>query len=850
MTRAMRISAAFLLLALLALIHVARAQEAKPTPEQLQFFESKVRPLLAANCYKCHGSLKQNAGMRLDSAAALRTGGDSGPIVVPGKPEESLLIEAINHDGLKMPPKQKLKPEEIAILTEWVKQGAHFPEAYGSQPVGLSVEEARKSYWAFQPIGENVKRGSDEIDRLVLAHLQVKGMGPVERADKRTLIRRATYDLLGLPPTPEEIDAFLADDSPDAFARVVDRLLASPHYGERWGRHWLDLVRYADTAGENSDYPIPQMHKYRNWVIQAFNDDKPYDQFLCEQIAGDLIAEKAVVRSPSSVAKNNDQEQTTNNGLRTTDHGLRTDLVIATGYLANARRFGSVVEGYPWHLTIEDTIDNLGRTVLGLTINCARCHDHKFDPITSEDYYALYGFFQNTRYPWPGIELDKVQRDLAPLVAQEKATAVLKERESREKELGGEVKQLEAEKARLEKALKEAESLQIGDERAYRVATIQSQLKEVEKALQAARKEKELVHKRPLPFETAYAVADGVSFAVPEGMKQPANARVHLRGDPEKLGPEAPRRFLAVLGGQPLPAEVKGSGRLELARWLTNPDNPLTARVMVNRIWQHPFGKGIVQTPSDFGKQGRPPTHPELLDFLARRFIEDGWSIKRMHRLIMLSETYQRASRDDQTNLQRDPANDYLWRFNRRRLDAEAIRDTLLMVSGGLDRSPGGGHPFPDQTSWDFTQHKPFKAVYHSNKRSVYLMTQRIQRHPFLSLFDGPDTNASTAKRVTSTTPLQALYFMNDPFVHEQAKRLAARLASEASDEVSRIQRAFVMLYGRPASSEEVTQGRDYLEGVRTKLEQAGVPSERQPSASWESYLRALFLSNEFVYLD
>ncbi len=840
-----RATALCLLLCLAGLAFADKPQAPAPplAASQVQFFESKIRPLLAARCFKCHGSQKQNNGLRLDSAAGVRTGGDSGPVVVAGKPEESLLIKAINYelaDGPKMPPKEKLKPEEIAILTEWVKQGAHWPDAQGLPPLGVDIGAARKSYWAFQPIRSPappaVKDAAwplNDIERFVLAQLDANGLQPVEPADKRTLIRRATYDLIGLPPTPEEIDAFLADDSPEAFARVIERLLSSPHYGERWGRHWLDLVRYADTAGENSDYPIPQMYKYRNWVIQAFNDDKPYDQFLREQIAGDLIGDRQ-----SAIGNRPEKAEPT------------ADLIIATGYLANARRFGSVVDGYPWHLTIEDTIDNLGRTVLGLTINCARCHDHKFDPVTSEDYYALYGFFQNTRYPWPGIELDKVQRDLVPLVAREKATAVLKERESREKELGGEVKQLEAEKARLEKALKEAESLQIGDERAYRVATIQSRLKEVEKALQAARKEKELIQKRPLPFETAYAVADGIPYAVPEGMKKEGNARVHLRGDPEKLGKEAPRRFLAVLGGQPLSGDVKGSGRLELANWLTDPHNPLTARVMVNRVWQHHFGKGIVPTPSDFGKQGRPPTHPELLDFLARRFIDGGWSVKSMHRLIMLSRTYQLSSRDEPANLQKDPANDYLWRFNRRRLDAEAIRDTLLAVSGALDRTPGAGHPFPEQTTWDFTQHKPFKAVYDSNKRSVYLMTQRIQRHPFLSLFDGPDTNASTARRVTSTTPLQALYFMNDPFVHEQAKRLAARLLGQMSEDVNRIQRAFVMLYGRPASSEEVTQGREYLESVREKLGQAGVPSEKQPSASWESYVRALFLSNEFVYVD
>src|SRR5262245_20729597 len=361
------------------------AEEPQPTAEQLRFFETKVRPVLADNCYRCHGPKKQNNGLRLDSRAALRAGGDSGPAIVPGEPAKSLLIRAINHEGPEMPPKTKLKPEEIENLTTWVKMGAPWPAdapVIGSR--GKFTDQDRK-FWAFQPVAHpqlpRVKNESwprNDVDRYILARLEGQGLTPVEPADKSTLIRRVTFDLTGLPPTPQEIDAFLTDDSPTAFARVVDRLLASPAYGERWGRHWLDVVRYADTAGDNSDYPVPHLYKYRNWVIRAFNQDKPYDLFLREQIAGDLI--------PGG------------------SEGERYDRIIATGYLANAHRFGSYEDKrYQWYLTYEDTIDNLGRTILGLTINCARSHDHKFDPISSEDYYALYGFFQSTRYPWPGI---------------------------------------------------------------------------------------------------------------------------------------------------------------------------------------------------------------------------------------------------------------------------------------------------------------------------------------------------------------------------------------------------------------------------------------------------------------
>jgi cytochrome c553 len=802
-----------------------RGADAKPTPEQVQFFESKVRPLLADRCLRCHGPDKQSGGLRLDSASAVRKGGDSGPILTPGKPDESRMIRAVRRldETLQMPPKDPLKAEEVAVLTAWVRMGAPWPETSAAVTTKPAIEAARKTYWAFQPLSDPLVPGVrdtawplNEVDRFLLARLEARGLKPIGPADKRTLLRRLTFDLIGLPPTPDEVAAFEADTSPDAFAKVVDRLLASPHYGERWGRHWLDVVRYADTAGDNSDYPVPQLYKYRNWVIRAFNQDKPYDQFLREQIAGDLLLAR--------------------------DEQDRRDKLIATGYLAGSRRFGSYEDArYQWYLTYEDTIDNLGRTVLGLTINCARCHDHKFDPITTEDYYALYGIFQSTRYPWPGTELSKVPYDLVPLAPAAEVAAALQERQRKQAALEAEVKRLEKEKLAADKAVKEAEASPQGPERDLRLAEARQAAEEAAKKVQAARKERDLFAKSAPPFETAYAMAEGKT----EGKKKVGNACVQIKGDPEKLGPEVPRRFLAVLGGQTLPADAKGSGRLELAGWLTDPNNPLTARVMVNRIWQHHFGKGIVPTPSNFGKQGQPPTHPELLDYLARRFIDSGWSIKAMHRLMVLSRSYQLSALSDPSNdpqVAVDPNNDLLWHFSRRRLEAEAIRDAMLAVSGGLDRTPGGPHPFPDQTTWDFTQHKPFKAVYETNRRSVYLMTQRIQRHPYLALFDGPDTNASTATRLTSTTPLQALFLMNDPFVHEQARRFAARLLVECPDDAGRMERAYLLAFGRPATAEEKAVGAAYLAKVRAKL--------REDGAAWESYVRALLMSNEFVYVN
>jgi cytochrome c553 len=794
-------------LVLLALLPSAPAPAAdEPSAAGIEFFEKKVRPVLVKHCYACHSAeaKKLKGELHLDTRAGVLAGGSSGPAVVPGEPDKSLLIRAVRHadESLRMP-KEKLSDAEIADLEAWVRMGAPDPRTGTAVSTRLDLAKARE-FWSFRPVKDppvpklstQYSVLSNPIDAFILAKLTEKGLTPAPPADKRTLIRRATFDLTGLPPTPEEIDAFLKDDTPDAFAKVVERLLASPAYGERWGRHWLDVVRYSDTAGDNSDYPIPQLYRYRNWVIDAFNRDLPYDEFIRQQIAGDLLPSK--------------------------DEAARYAKLIATGYLANTRRFGSYEDArYPWYLTYEDTIDNLGRAFLGLTIGCARCHDHKFDPLSQEDYYALYGFFQSTRYPRPGIELDKVQRDFVPLAPAETVAAAEKER--REK--------LGTADARIK-------SLESAEKRAFALSAAAAAGLTVK--VRAAKRERDDLAKKPLPFETAYAVAE----AKAEGKKKVGNACVQLKGDPDHPGKEVARRFPTVLGGQTLPSTATGSGRLELANWIADPKNPLTARVMVNRIWHYHFGRGLVRTPSNFGTLGERPTHPELLDYLAARFVEAGWSVKALHRLIMLSRTYQRSSSDHAENAHTDANNDSLWRFDRRRLDAESIRDALLSVSGNLDRSVGGPHPFPAPPTWDFTQHKPFKAVYDTNRRSVYLMTQRIQRHPFLALFDGPDTNASTATRVTSTTPLQALYLMNDPFVHAQAKAFASRLLGERP-EAGRIERAYLLLYGRPPTDDEASAARDYLTRVGDKL------GERPGSARpWESLARALFLNNEFVYVD
>ena len=775
------------------------------TPEQVAFFEAKIRPVLADHCYECHsaGAKKIKGGLVLDAAAGVREGGFTGPAIAPGDPEASLIVQALRHasEDLAMPPKKKLPPHVIADFEAWVRMGAPDPRTGEVATVAKAKSEIdwakAREWWSLRPLAKpavpavrDARWPANEVDRFVLARLEASSLAPAADAEKRALLRRATFDLIGLPPTPDETAAFLADQSADAFARVVDRLLASPRYGERWGRHWLDVVRYADTAGDNSDYPVPQIHRYRDWVIAAFNRDLPYDEFVRDQLAGDL-------RGGATLAE-------------------RHERLIATGYLANARRFGSRVDDYPQHLTIEDTIDNLGRSFLGLTVSCARCHDHKFDPIEARDYYALYGVFNSTRYPWPGIELDKRQRDFVPLVPPEEqasAVAAILARDAELVRLNKDVNQLKA---------------KLKDIAADEKATAQEKLKAAEKA------EKELAH-AGLPFETAYAVAEGA---------QPGDVPLQQRGDPARPGEIVSRRFLTVLGGAALPASAPTSGRAQLAEWILAPENPLAARVMANRIWQHHFGRGLVATPNDFGKQGKSPTHPELLDWLATRFRESGWSMKALHRVIMLSRTYRLASARSEAALARDPGNELLASFPRRRLEAEAIRDALLALGGNLDLSPAGAHPFPPAHEWKYTQHNPFKSVYESNRRSVYLMTQRIQRHPYLAIFDGADPSTSTPARPISTTPLQALYLLNDKLVHDQAGHVAVRLAAEAPTDRARITRAYELLFARPPAGDELAGAEVFLAKARAQI---GVEGDAE---AWRAYVRVLFRLNEFVYLD
>jgi mono/diheme cytochrome c family protein len=760
--------------------------DAKISPEEEQFFEAQIRPLLTKNCYACHTNLS-SGGLRLDSREAMLKGGKDGVVVVPGHPESSLLVSAIHYGAkLQMPPSGPLKPGDVAVIETWIRDGAKWPATTPVTPLP-KVTEAQRNFWSFRapsrPAVPAVTSSwaHNDIDRLILAKLDEQHLKPVADADKRTLIRRVTYDLTGLPPTPAEVQSFLDDQSSDAYEHLVDRLLASKAYGERWGRMWLDVVRYADTSGGGGDYPVPQAYKYRDYVIQSFVDDKPYDRFIREQIAGDLLP----AQSESEHWQN----------------------LIATGYLAGTNR----ADGK--QIFVADAVDNLGSAFLGVTLGCARCHDHKFDPIPTADYYAIYGILASTHYPESGTDEVRFQRGFV---------------------------------------YRDPEALNREDSKIF-----QAQLKPVQDAIEAVLKlpgtyddlipqlqarRMHLFEHMPDLGESAYAVTEG----------DPEDAKIQHYGDPRDLGEKVPRGFLQVLGGSALPPDARGSGRLELANWIASKDNPLTARVIVNRIWQGHFGHGIVSTANDFGTRGVAPSNQALLDHLAFTLMDSGWSLKALHKEILLSHAYTLSSADSPANEEIDPDNAYIWRHSRSRLDAEEIRDSLLSVSGLLDRSPAGPHPFPPQAEWNWEDQNHFApepVKYETDRRTVYTMVQRTVRLPYFTLFDGPNNNVSTEQRSNSLTPLQALYFMNADFPRRCATNLASLLLATGSSENDVIQQAFLTVYGRPPLPAESDRAAAFLHKTADVYATHGVKTPVQPVAL-EELLKALFASNEFMFVE
>ena len=704
---------------------------------------------------------------------------------------------------------------------------------------------SEKNHWAFQPL-QQVTPPDDPtgwamqgIDKFIIQKLHDEQLQPVELADKRTLIRRLYFDLIGLPPTPDQIDAFLADASPEAYSNLVDRLLDSEHYGERWGRHWLDVVRYADTAGDNSDCPVPEMYLYRDYVIDAFNADKPYDVFLHEQLAGDILA------------KENPEERL-------------AELVTATGYIALGKRFGNKPYAFR-HMEIGDVIDCTGRAFLGITMACARCHDHKFDPMTNEDYYALYGIFESTNYSFSGSEASKDRMHLVSLAHPQQEYLDRKQEYDKSADaLVEQIKELEEEnplatiiKERKEEIPLLEQQINQRDGNGEDVTQLREKLAKLVKERDEAGAELAEKLKEPkaqlAEIEQQYApLLQTVAFAAYDGT--PTDVPLQQMGDHENPGESVKRgvpQFLA--GDRSLDIPEGTSGRLQLARWLTEKGTVaggLSARVMANRIWQHHFGQGLVTTPSNFGLNGKLPTNAALLEWLAGQFVDQGWSIKTMHRLIVHSQAYRLSSQYDVDCDAKDPSAAWVWRYNRRRLDAEAIRDAMLAVSGNLDRNRSGPHPFPPQKEWGYSQHKPFKEIYPSNHRSIFLMTLRNLRHPYLAIFDGADPNLSTGKRTRSLRPQQALYLMNNPFVGQQATGFAQQLIEAAGNDEDRIAWAHQAAWGRVATPAEIKQAMDYLKAYQAQLRRDDAPADQVEYESWTSYAQVMLTSNEFMYVE
>lgn len=791
-----------------------------PSEKQIQFFETKIRPLLADHCYECHGEESQESDLRVDTLLGMLKGGLAGPSVSPGKADSSLLMTAVRYQDsdLRMPPEEKLSDAQIADLANWIEMGAPHPDSSTTQPVqrGSDVDlEKGRQHWAFQPPVKHTPPKIDPnapeenpIDAFLLAGLQDQGLQRVPLADKETFIRRATFDLLGLPPTQEEITAFVEDDSPAAVRRLVDRLLASPHYGERWGRHWLDVARYADSNGVDENIAHGNAWRYRDYVIAAFNNDKPYDQFVTEQLAGDLLE----------------------SGEETS---LRNERLVATGFLVLGPKFLAEQDQTKMAMDIiDEQLDTVGRSLLGLTFGCARCHTHKFDPISHHDYYGLAGIFKSTHTMDSYKTIAKWHENEIPTSAEaEHIEAHQKKVAAQEKKIADRLAEAFAQLPEVTEEKPEAKKKTAAEKEKLLPAEVQGELKTLRDAL------KVLQDNKP-EMPSAMGVTDGTIVDTP----------VHLRGSHLTLGDVVPRRFPQVLTSvdqPPLPAEK--SGRLEFARWLTNGEHPLTARVMVNRIWHGHFGKGLVGTVDNFGLQGDRPSHPELLDWLAIRFVEEGWSLKSMHRLIMTSDAYQASSQFNAENHQKDPGNRYYWRFDLRRLEAEAIRDSLLAVSGKLNRTAGGSMLTVKNREFLFNHTSQDKSTYVTFRRSIYIPVIRNHLYDMFKLFDYSNASILNGNRNVSTIAPQALFMMNSEWMDDVTFSLADRLLAASPDSKQRIEQLYLDAYGRQPSDNETAMALKFVTQMNDNLEsQSEEEAERH---AWQALCQSVVSANEFVYI-
>jgi cytochrome c553 len=780
----------------------AFAQTEQLTPEQTEFFESKIRPVLVKNCYMCHSRQSKSAqgGFVLDSKDGMHRGGATGPALVPGKPDESLLIQLIGYEGkLKMPPMGKLPDEAIADLTKWVAMGAPDPRTGGGAATYSKIDlEKGRQFWAFQPpkapetpTVKNKLWARGEIDRLLLSAMERKGVVPVADADRPAWIRRVTFDLTGLPPSPADVDAFVKDKSKNAQAKVVDRLLASPAFGERWGRHWLDVARYAESMGRTRNQPFPYAWRYRDWVIDAFNSDKPYDRFVAEQIAGDLL--------PAD------------------NTGDKNRNLIATGFLALGAHDLNEADRRQYEMdVIDEMINATSRAFMAVTVGCARCHDHKFDPIPTKDYYALAGIFRST-------QLQSGLRSRPPFNSSYYTQSLLLPLGEVEPYASGDPVAIEAKRAELMKQLQEAERGRRRDE----VRRIARQLADL-----------------PVPRNYAMGVKDA---------GRAVDCEVNLRGDPHSLGEKVNRGFVQVVypAGASLPSiGPDESGRLQLAQWLASSENPLTARVMANRVWHHLFGRGIVETVDNFGLSGSKPDNQALLDYLAMRFMDQGWSVKKLIREVALSRAYALSSNHHAKNFLADPDNRLVWRMNRRRLEVEAIRDAILAVSGQLDSTRPEGSPVLEWPSAEVNRGGGKVATWElkENYRSVYVPVIRNAPSRFFESFDFPEPSETKGRRDVTTVAPQALFLMNSPFVADQARIAAERALAKAKTDTERVRLAYRQTLSREPAKVELAQALAYIqESVKSDSRADASPGVKTQDA-WARFYQVLFASAEFRY--
>jgi len=759
------------------LIHSARCDEQKLSAEDVEFFETKIRPALVKHCYECHSASAKDLGgkLLLDSRESMLKGGEAGAVLVAGKPDESLIIHALRYNGVEMPPEKPLPETVINDFVTWISKGAADPRTAEASQKEAAIHDA-EALWAFQP----PKPGSvpdvsdkswsqDPLDHFVLAKIEAAGLRPTHDADPRMLARRLFIDLIGLPPSfarTEQFSAEFQQDSKAATGQLVDELLASPLFGERWGRHWLDVARYAEANGNDGlgrNPTFPHAWRYRDYVIAAFNADTPYDRFLTEQIAGDLLPAESEID--------------------------RDRYLVATGFLAMAAKPAKAMNNDFEMDVVADQIDVIGSGIIGISVACARCHDHKFDPVPTRDYYALAGIFTSTETMWG-------------TAAHEGLTAP-----------GTDLHVLKA------------------------AANVPPPKDFVETVLVL---ESNTGIPKPIP-KSKWPVGAPLAMGVRD-VKTPNDCQVNIKGDSKKLGDAVPRGFLSAChleSDAPVAITPKQSGRLELAQWLTRGDHPLTSRVMINRIWQHLFGEGIVRTPNDFGVYGERPTHPELLDYLAIRFVDEHWSVKQIIRNIVLSRTYRLSSNAEDTLLNADSGNALLTRHRRRRMDAESLRDSMLQASGQLNFVPAEGSLVRHRdilVNLAGNLHEP------SNHRSVYLCYLRSSPPPELAAFDLPDFVNVIGKRDVSTVPNQALHLYNSPFVIDQSEHLAAVVTKMTEDIDARIAFVWQQTLGRNATPEELANANAFLKDT-----QAEVKSDNE---AWTSLCQALLVTNEFRYVD